>query len=368
VDVDAQAVEACRARSSLEPISSKRLNHSFNKILVVQTAFLGDVVLTLPLIQCIKKNYPEASIEVVVVPAAANLLENHPAVSAILAFDKRGTDKGMKGFLRLRKRLAANQYDVAFVPHRSLRSALLARLADIPVRIGFDRSSGSHFFNHIVRYRAELHEIERNLSLLDPFGAARLGRELPSIYPSSSDCATIDQLLHECRIGETKGVIAIAPGTIWNTKRWIKERFAEVGKTMSGRGYAVALIGSREDRELCEEIRQLSGGTNVVNSAGMLTLRQSAELIRRSRVLLSNDSAPMHIAVAVRTPVIAIFGATVPEFGFGPYGERDVVVQTTPLACRPCSIHGTKECPIKTFDCMNNITVEKVIQTIAKFD
>ena len=359
-------MEASLFRSPFDSTLSKRLNHSFDKILVVQTAFLGDVILTLPLIQRIKKNYPAASIDVVVVPAAANLLENHPAVSDVLPYDKRGTDKGLNGFVRLRKLLAANRYDLAVVPHRSLRSALLTRLAGVPLRIGFDRSSGSHFFNHIVQYRADHHEIERNLSLLEPLGIVESGRELPSFYPTAADSARIDQLFAERRIGGSKGVVAIAPGTIWNTKRWFKERFAEVGKTVSELGYSVVLIGSKEDCELCEEIRQLSGETNVVNSAGILTLRQSAELIRRSRVLLSNDSAPMHLAVAVRTPVIAIFGATVPEFGFGPYGEQDVVVQTTPLACRPCSIHGTKECPIKTFDCMNNITAEKVIQSMGK--
>ena len=360
-------MEASLFRSPFDSTLSKRLNRSFNKILVVQTAFLGDVILTLPLIQRIKKNFPAASIDVVVVPAAANLLENHPAVSAIILYDKRGTDKGLNGFVRLRRLLAANRYDLAIVPHRSLRSALLTLLTGVPLRVGFDRSSGSHFYNHIVQYRADHHEIERNLSLLEPLGVAASEREMPSIYPSAADGVAIDRLFNECGISGLKGVVAIAPGTIWNTKRWHKERFAEVAKTMSGQGYPVVLIGSKEDCELCEEIRQLSGETNVVNSAGVLTLRQSAELIRRSRVLLSNDSAPMHIAVAVRTPVIAIFGATVPEFGFGPYGERDVVVQTTPLACRPCSIHGSKECPIKTFDCMNNITAEKVIQSMGKF-
>jgi heptosyltransferase-2 len=136
-------------------------------------------------------------------------------------------------------------------------------------------------------------------------------------------------------------------------------------KTLFGRdagGFNVLLVGSREDEELCREICAMTQTNKVVNAAGKLSLLQSAELIRHCRVLISNDSAPMHLAVAVGTPVVAIFGATVPEFGFAPRGPHDIVIETKGLKCRPCSIHGGKKCPIKTFECMMAITPEIVVK------
>jgi heptosyltransferase-2 len=159
-------------------------------------------------------------------------------------------------------------------------------------------------------------------------------------------------------------LVAIAPGTIWNTKRWLKERYAELAARLADERYEVMLIGGEEDEALCREIKELSGSSRVYSTAGALSTLQSAELLRRCKLLITNDSAPLHFAVAVGTPVVAIFGATVPEFGFAPYGKHDTVVETLGLPCRPCSIHGGRECPIKTFECMNAITVEKVYRRV----
>ncbi len=336
----------------------------FQRAVVIQTAFLGDAILTLPLVQKLKDCAPDAEVDIVVTPHASELFTNHRSIKRIIPYDKRGADKGVRGFARVRRLLAARTYDLAVVPHRSIRSALLARLAGIPLTIGFDRSAGRLLFSDVVRYRSDVHEIERNLSLLTPLGVPIPDRILPSLYPGADDKSAIDQLTAQMELGNSGEIIAVAPGTIWNTKRWPAERFAEVCRALSGEGRAVVLIGSESDRPLCEEIRSLAGSGKIFNTAGTLSLLQSAELIKRCRVLLSNDSAPMHMAVAVRTPVVAIFGATVPAFGFSPYGEHDVVVETTGLTCRPCSVHGGPECPIKTFNCMNDIHVDRVLSVL----
>lgn len=345
------------------------------KILVVQTAFSGDVILTLPLVQVAKKVFPEARIDVVCVPRTAPVLHNHPVITNIIEFDKRGKDTGIGGLRRLSHRLKQERYDVALIPHRSLRSALLATLAKIPVRIGYDISAGAWFFTKRVHYKREDHEIERNIALLTALNVRWNERELPELYPSDADRRIVDALLRDIPAEKRSSVVAIAPGTVWYTKRWLKERFAELACRLVDDGVTVVLIGGNEDRQLCEEIRRMellsrlqrsSAGNpaDIINTAGKLSFLQSAELLRRCRLLVCNDSAPMHLAVAMRTPVVAIFGPTVPEFGFAPYGEHDVVVETKGLECRPCSIHGGRKCPIRTFVCMKDITAERVYEEV----
>lgn len=331
------------------------------KILVVQTAFLGDVILTLPLVQVAKKVFPDAQIDVVTVPKTASVLRNHPDIREVVEFDKRGKDSGLLGLWKMSKELHSRKYDVAIVPHRSLRSAMLVKLSKISTRVAFDKSSGRWMYSHTVPYRQGHHEVERNISLLEALGVRWADKELPNLYPSEDDRDIVDKIFNGGRVGSNSSLIAIAPGTVWNTKRWLKERFADLAQRFADDGCNVVLIGGEGDSALCDEIKKaaLRNG-RVHNFAGQLSLLQSAELLRRCRLLVCNDSAPMHLAVAMRTPVVAVFGATVPEFGFAPYGKQDVVVETKGLECRPCSIHGGDACPIRTFVCMKNIPSDMV--------
>jgi heptosyltransferase-2 len=355
-------MEAC-SRSSGDNV----VDEMFNNILVIQTAFIGDAILTLPLIQVLKKNYPHSSIDVVVVPRTVEIFSHHPAISSIIPYDKRGKDSGLIGFWRLRNQLCAKNYNLIIIPHRSLRSALLGRLLKPNVCIGFDRSVGRLLFTKVVHYEPTDHEIDRNLSLLSPLSLLINRNELPKLYPSVENAKVVDSVLDNYGLNKENHIVTVAPGTIWNTKRWPANRFAAVCKQLSSECSAVLLIGGKEDNALCEEIAGMSKANNVFNVAGKLSLLQSAELIKRSHVIISNDSAPMHLAVAVGTPVVAIFGATVPEYGFAPRGAHDIVIETKGLTCRPCSIHGGKTCPIGTFECMMAITPELVVNKVLPF-
>jgi heptosyltransferase-2 len=330
------------------------------RILIIQTAFLGDVVLTLPLAQVVKDFFEPAEVDMLVVPRAAGLLHPHPALNDVIEYDKRGSDKGISGFLRILRLLRSRKYEVGIVPHRSIRSALLCLLAGIPLRIGFRKSAGWFLFNRLVPYRDHLHEVDRNLSLLEAVGIDSPSGVVPQLYPSEQDRDRVDRLLMDLKAVDARSLLAIAPGTIWNTKRWLKERFATLAEDLSRDGHRVVLIGGKEDEGLCHEIVALAPSAGIIVAAGRLTPLQSAELLRRCALLVSNDSAPMHLAVAVGTPVVAIFGATVPAFGFAPIGPHDAVVETRGLPCRPCSIHGGDKCPIETFECMKAITHERV--------
>lgn len=336
-------------------------SQAVHKILIVQTAFLGDVILTTPLLPALKKLFPETQIHFVTIPAAENILQNNPHLSRVLIYDKRGVQRGIGGLWKMAGKLRAEKFDTAIVPHRSVRSALLVRLAGIPRRIGFDTSAGSFLFNRLTVYRQNDHEIERNLHLLETLGSPAGQKVLPEIYPDQQDRDIVLGWLTEMPNPPQSPFITLAPGSVWNTKRWPAAYWSELADRLNQLGYRVVLVGSKQDKFLAEEIRA-TAKSELLNAMGEFTLRQSAELIRRAALLICNDSAPTHIGVAVRTPVLTIFGPTVPAFGFYPYGEKDRVAELSGLSCRPCSIHGGARCPLGHFDCMLKLSVESVFR------
>jgi len=332
--------------------------------LVIQTAFLGDVVLTTPLLEALAARH--GPVDVVTTPAAATLIETHPAVRRVIPYDKRGRDRGLPGFVRMVRTLRAGRYDVAYLPHRSLRSAALAWLASIPQRIGF--ADGWRSLYTESRARPEQgHEIDRLLALGDVTSTPGVR---PRLRITEADRARTQEFLRAHGVGVGVGVdepmVALAPGSIWGSKRWAY--YPELAQRLVA-SVAIVVVGSPEDRALGDEVVHAveAGATpgRAVNACGSLTLRQSAEAIRRSKALVTNDSAPLHLAQAVETPTVAIFGSTVPAFGFGPRGPRDQVVELTGLPCRPCSRHGPPVCPLGHHRCMRDVGVERVLAAIA---
>ncbi|MCI0532121.1 MAG: lipopolysaccharide heptosyltransferase II [candidate division Zixibacteria bacterium] len=334
---------------------------SYKKILVIQTAFPGDLILTTPLLTAVKNYYPESSLAVLVTPQTQELLGNNPHLNQVIVYDKKRGGAGE--FLSVVRKLKAEKFDLALTPHRSFRSALLAHLS-CPKRVGFDTSAGSFLFTNIIKYQNDKHEIERNLSLLNFTGLnPEAGR--PEIYPAPEDFTRTEVWLKRYGMSFDNEIVCIAPGSIWATKRWLPEGFAQVADwlAMTGR-HKVVLIGSTSDAELAEEISTRSS-SRPANACGKLSWLESAALISKSKAVLSNDSAPMHLAVAMKTPVVAIFGSTVPEFGFYPFGKRNQIVQKE-LYCRPCGIHGKKRCPEGHFRCMSEISADEVCQALSK--
>ncbi len=334
-----------------------------SRVIIVQTAFLGDAILTIPLASALRAAYPGTRIAMVVTPAAATVLEGNADIDLLLPYDKHGNDRGVRGGRKIIRQIRDWDADLALVPHRSLRSALITRSAGIARRIGFTTSAGRFLFTDTVTPQHGAHEIDRNLDLLLPLGIRPQNRVLPTLRANARDRDFVDQLIQRQNGADRSPLIAVAPGSVWATKRWIPDGFVAVCRALVERGDRVFLLGGAEDGELCASIASRAG-ERVVSCAGILTLLQSAELIRRCKILLTNDSAPEHLAMAVGTPVVAIFGPTIPAFGFAPVGPFDEVVETAGLSCRPCGIHGGNACPIGTFDCMKLLRAEQVIAAI----
>ncbi len=335
------------------------------RILIIQTAFLGDVILTIPLLSAIKKKTENCFLSVLLIPEVKEILTGHPAVDELIVYDKKGKDKSFPGFLKLVKRIRKKKFDIVILPHRSFRSALLAWLSKIPVRVGFDRSQGKIFLNNIVNYDKNKHDLERNLDL-----GVLLGVNIfnPEIYlPIEKDeREDASKILKKCGFGENDLLIGINPGSVWPTKRWWPQRYAKLLNLLVEEGYKPIIFGSKKDISVVDRIiNDISSetGRNIANLAGKTSLKQLSALISKCRIFVTNDSASMHIAVAHKVPVIALFGPTTPQLGFYPYGENNLVIEKK-MACRPCGLHGGYKCRLKTHECMKEIKVKEVFEAV----
>ncbi len=353
------------------------------KILIIHTAFIGDVILITPVISGLKNWFPNAIIHALVIPQTEFLLKGNPQIDQLWVFDKRDKKKKWQHLSALAANLKKEKFDIIISPHRSATTALLVRLASPSLSIGFDRKWYARFIFHIrvhfqrgiVHHQDQVHpvhEIERHLSLLQPLekAASTTQKRLltiddlswqTSLFPDKEHAANALQLLSSQKgFSPRKQFIVVAPGSVWATKRWPAEYFAELVKELALKlKRQVVLIGGKEDQELCLRIAA-NTPTSVLNLAGKSNLLESAVVIQRAALLISNDSGPLHIANAMGTKVIAIFGATSPLFGFYPYQPGDVILEGREV-CQPCRAHGSDICPLGHFHCMRNILPKQVL-------
>ena len=326
------------------------------KVLIVQTAFPGDTILTTPLIRAVAESTSEPPF-VIIRPECADILKNNPHIGGILTYDKNRSERGILHLINFAKKLKEQKFSLALVPHRSFRSAMLVRLARIPKLIGFSNSAGSFLFTKKVEYRNYIHETERNITLSIAAGF-QSSSNIPELFPDDTDLEIVSRLLNPFLDRSSQKPIVFAPGSVWPTKRWPETHYHKLTDILlEKKDVYIVLIGGKEDKELCERIR--AGNSSILNTAGDLSFRQSAYLISQCSVLLSGDSAPVHLASAVGTKTICIFGPTDPSFGFGPLATDSIVLKSK-LSCQPCHIHGPKKCPQNNFECMNGISPEEV--------
>jgi heptosyltransferase II len=331
------------------------------KILIIQTAFIGDVVLTIPLLQVLKDKFHDSIIDFLCIPKTSGLFIEDSRINELFIYDKRST--GLRGMKEIINTLREKGYDLVICPHRSIRSALISFLIKPKSSVGFNLKFTKYFFKRTVLYENNTHEILRNLKLLEVIDVFTGKIVKPELHIPEFVVNKINLLLAEKKIFGEK-FLTIAPGSIWFTKRYPKEKYLKVILELKKSNIDIALVGSGEDLQICNYLIENSDYNKLYNFAGALSLIESAELIKRSEKILTNDSALLHIADAVSTKVIAIFGPTVPEFGFYPINYADKIIQIEGLSCRPCAIHGGNKCPVKTFDCMQKIDVKSIINEI----
>lgn len=338
----------------------------FKKILVVQTAYPGDIVLTTPLFKGLKKSFPESLLTVVTTPQGCELLKDLKEIDSLVSYDKKGKDRGELRFFALIRRLRKDGFDLCISPHRSFRTALMVYGSGAGERIGYSDASLSAVYTMKVFRDTDLHEVERVLSLLNPLGieSGRLDK-MPYLEISSETWGRTKKIFDEAGISPNDTVIGIAPGSVWGTKRWTPEGYAALIDRLIERYDAkVLLLGSPSERDAVDKIIAITS-KRPVDLIGKTTLRDIVGVIDRCRLLIGNDSAPGHIASARMVPVVSIFGPTVRSFGYYPCG-KDVVIVEKELPCRPCHHHGPDKCPEGHFRCMRDITVDDVMAGVEK--
>jgi heptosyltransferase-2 len=322
-------------------------------VVVIQTAFLGDVLLTLPLCQAVKNVFPEAHVTFITTPSAAAMVASVGCIDRVVEFDKRGKHKSLKGQRELAAELSSESKMHVLVAHKSWRTALLLRSLNADYAVAYDDSPARWFADVAVQVPPGLHAAERYLLLLKPL--LKVGDKLPTL--SESTPVKLQPMHTISDGGESKPHIVLAPGSVWKTKQWPAKHFRALAERLVQDGLRVSVIGDASVAEVA------SGLTGVTNFAGKTSMQQAAQIVAAASILVANDSAPVHLASLQNVPVVAIFGPTIPEFGFGPFSRNSVVVEQN-LTCRPCSDHGTDLCPLGTHECMNTVTVEMVADQI----
>ena len=317
------------------------------RILIIQTAFLGDVILATPVISEMKRLFPNAQINALVKAGNEPLLQSHKDINEVLIFSKQNGK--WKSLVALIRSIRKTKYDIVINLHRFGSSGLITVCSGAKETRGFKKNPFSFFFSkrfsHVIGDGT--HEVKRNLSLIADLGANMDAR--PSLYPTAGDFSFISDFQKE-------PYSVVAPASVWYTKQLPKEKWIDLIRQLKTKVY---LIGAPSDKELCNSILNQLPSQSVENLAGRLSLMQSAALISKATRTYINDSGPLHIASAMNAPVTAFFCSTIPEFGFGPLSEDAIIQQTDEkLSCRPCGIHGHKSCPEGHFKCGFGIDVK----------
>ncbi len=321
-----------------------------NSFLIIQTAFIGDVILATALIEKLHEHYPTAAIDFLVRKGNETLLTHHPYLREVIVFDKRNKYRNL---IKLIKKIRSNQYDELINVQRYATTGILSALSSSKHKVGFDKNPFSFFNSTTIAHSFEnVHEIGRNQKLIEHLTDSIPAK--PKLYPSETDFEKVRAYQHQ-------HYFCLAPTSVWFTKQWPAEKWFDLIKTLSTKTDSLFLLGAPSDSAICETIKLKSGVANVMNLAGKLNFLESAALMKNATMNFVNDSAPMHLASAMNAPVTAIYCSTVPSFGFGPLSDQSFVVESQKkLSCRPCGLHGHKSCPKGHFECAHSITTAQV--------
>lgn len=328
------------------------------KILLIQTAFIGDVVLATGILEKLHQVMPEAKLSILVRKGNETLFTGHPYLSEVLIWDKQKNK--YKHLFHVLQQIRSRHFDRVINAQRFAATGLLTVLSGAGITVGFDKNPFSFLFSEVIRHEISegdkiLHEIERNQTLISSITDKQVIR--PRLYPTEADFGLVAKW-------KQQPYICLAPASVWFTKQFPADQWAQFIHVLPD-GIQVYLLGAPGDRVLCESIIQQSGRTTVTNLAGELGFLASAALQKDALMNYVNDSAPMHFASAVNAPVTAIYCSTLPSFGFGPLSDnRHIVEIQEKLSCRPCGLHGKKACPEKHFNCARMIQSSQLLATL----
>ncbi len=319
----------------------------FQSFLIIQTAFIGDVILATALIEKIHQHYPEAKIDFLLRKGNEGLLIGHPHLRNVLVWNKK--ESKIPNLFKIINQIRGNRYDCLINVHRFASSGIITAFSKAKLKIGFDKNPLSFLLDKKIKHEiGNLHEVQRNQKLIEEFTDSTHAK--PKLFPTAEDFKKVKSF-------KTEKYICLAPTSVWFTKQLPAEKWIDFLVSIRGKFDRIYLLGAPSDHHVCESIRLAEADNTVINLSGKLSFLESAALMQDAVMNFVNDSAPMHIASAMNAPVTAVYCSTVPSFGFGPLSDRSFVVETDEkLSCRPCGLHGYKDCPEGHFKCAYSIT------------
>ncbi len=326
-----------------------------NKILVIQTAFIGDAILATGILEKLHQYYPTAQIDFLVRKGNEGLFAQHPFIHQLLVWDKKNGK--YKNLLNTLKIIRNNRHDLVVNLQRFAASGFLTAFSKAKKTIGFSKNPMSFLFTQKIQHQYNHHEIVRNHYLISSITDDEAAN--PKLYPSPTDYQKVEGY-------KSAPYICIAPASVWFTKQFPKEKWVEFLNAIPS-PINVFLLGAPNDATLCNEIINTVTNTNAscTNLAGQLSLLKTTALMRDAVMNYTNDSAPLHLASSINAPARALFCSTVSSFGFGPLSDNSVIIETDLLLdCRPCGLHGHKACPKGHFKCALTIDVQKMVDAI----
>lgn len=332
------------------------------KFLVIQTAFIGDVVLATAVLEKLRQFFPSATIDFLLRKGNESLLENDPFIRQVLVWDKK--QHKQRNLWKMALRVRREHYTHVINLHRFATSGLITFLSGAKVKSGFDKNPFSFCYTRKVRHLIDapytehpLHETGRNQMLIADITDDQAA--FPVLYPSGDDRARVQSL-------QQQPYVCIAPSSVWFTKQFPPEKWTALIRALPA-GHNIYLIGGPGDTELATNIQQQAGRAEVQVLCGQLSFLQSAALMQGAVMNYVNDSGPLHFCSSVHAPVTAVFCSTVPAFGFGPLRDNGRVVEIAErLYCRPCGLHGRRACPEGHFRCANDISNEQLLWWTSK--
>ncbi|MCT8332452.1 lipopolysaccharide heptosyltransferase II [Leptospira sp. 85282-16] len=349
------------------------------KILIIQTAFLGDLILSTSFFHAVKTEHPGAEIHVLVNAGTESVLDNNPDITKVWSLDKKRIKKNPFAFLHFAGLLKKESFNKVYSAHFSFRSSLLSYLTRAPIRIGYKESGFSFLHTKTVqRPKQGPHEVEKLFSLLFEEYDFPKGRERrPYLFPGQLEEESFSKTKKDI-LNNEEGYILVAPSSLWETKRMPEEKFVSViTQILRKRKETVILIGSKADLEIENTIfrlmktepLQLRERSRLLSLVGKTNLKELMVWIQNAKAIISNDSSPIHFASAFNTPTVMLYGATIPAFGYGSLSDQHKIMEVQGLNCRPCGIHGGRICPEGHFRCMmdqNPVRIFEALEEIIK--
>jgi len=328
------------------------------KILLVQTSFLGDTILSTPVIKGLHTLYPDARIWMMTTPLSSSLVKRDPILSGVISYDKRGKESGVSGLIRMSRRIKKMRFDKVYSLHRSFRTSFLVWLTGIPERTGCDDAGLSFVYNTRTKRDFSTHDVIRNLSILSKEAKLETFDSDMRLFAPPRD--EISRRLVG-RLPEKGTYAVLVPGSVWKTKMWKWQGFRSVAEFLLSKDIPVVLLGASSDKRVCSSV---SKGLPIADVSGETTISEAMYIMKHAKLSVCNDSMSLHMSSAFKIPTVAVFCATSPEFGYGPWKNNSVVVEKTGLHCKPCRPHGSNTCPTGTEACMNDLSPDNVINAV----